>query len=106
MPRTSGNEDGNAGPFYAPVCTRHRGHFGGGKYPPPTVTLVRHAGPLACVERRAPFHLTVLQGGGAEEKAVSRGGIEEEIREGLSGLWRTFGKCDSVQVSGNSDDGV
>ena len=31
------------------------------------------------------------QGGGAEEKAVSGGGIEGELGEGLSGLWRTCG---------------
>ena len=67
--------------------------------------LMQHASPLACVERKAPCHRTVLQGGGAEEKAVSRGGFEGELREGLSGLWRTFEKCDDVQVSGKGDAG-
>ena len=53
-------------------------------------------------------HLATAQctmGGGAEEKAVSGGGIEGELGEGLSGLWKTFGKCDGVQVSGKGDDG-
>ena len=35
MPRTISNEDGNAGPFSAPACPGHRGHFGGGKLPHP-----------------------------------------------------------------------
>ena len=28
MPRTSGDEGGNAGTFYAPACPGHCGHFG------------------------------------------------------------------------------
>ena len=100
----SGDEDGVAGPFSAPACPGHRGRFGGGKPPPSTVPLMQHSGPLTCVERKAPCHRTVRQGGGAEEKAVSRGGIEGELGEGLSVLWRTFGKCDGVQVSGKVDD--
>ena len=40
-----------------------------------------------------------------EENTVSRGGIEGDIGEGLSGLSRTFGKCDGVQVSGKGNDG-
>ena len=37
MPRPSGNENGDAGPFPTPVCPENRGHSGGGKTPPPTV---------------------------------------------------------------------
>ena len=37
IPRTSGDEDGNAGTFSAPECPGYRGHFGGRKHPPPTV---------------------------------------------------------------------
>ena len=66
---------------------------------------MRHDGPLACIEQKAPCHRTVRQGGGAEEKAVSREGIEEELGEGLPGLWITFGKCDGFHVSGKGDDG-
>ena len=73
--------------------------------PPPMVSPMRHAGPLACVERKAPCNRIVLQGGGAEEKAVDGGGIDIDLGEGLSGLWKTFGKCDGVQVSGKGDDG-
>ena len=73
MPGTSGDEDGYAGPFYAPACPGHHDNFVGGKPPLPTVTPMQHAGPLACVEQKAHFHRTVLQGGGAEEEAV-RGG--------------------------------
>ena len=40
MPRTSGNKDSDAGPFTAPVCPGHHGHFGGGKTPPTTVTPI------------------------------------------------------------------
>ena len=49
MPRTSGDEDGNAGTFSAPACPGHRGHFGGGKLSPPTVPPMRHSGPLAYI---------------------------------------------------------
>ena len=41
----------------------------------------------------------------APEKAVSGGVIEGDLREGISGLWITFVKCDSVQASGKGDDG-
>ena len=75
--------DGNAGPFYAQVCTGHRGHFGGGKHPPPTMPLMQHAGALAYTERKAPCYRTVFQGSGAEETAVIGGEIEGEHREGL-----------------------
>ena len=46
MPRTSGNEGGNAGTFSAPACTGQRSNFVRIKPPPPTVPLMRHAGPL------------------------------------------------------------
>ena len=65
LPWISDDEDGDAGPFYAPACPGHRGHFGGGKTPPPTVPLMQHDGSLACVERKAPCHHTVRQRGGA-----------------------------------------
>ena len=76
-----------------------------GNTPPPTVPPMRHAGTLAYIERKEPCHCTVRQGGGAEYKAVSGGIIEGELGEGLSGLWRTFGKCDGVQVYSKGDDG-
>ena len=66
---------------------------------------MRHAGPLACSEQKAPCHRPVRQGGGAEEK-VDRGGVTAgDIIEGLSGLWCSFGECGGVQVSGESDNG-
>ena len=104
MPGTSSNKEGDADTFYAPAFPGHRGNFGGGKPPPTTMPKMRNSVTLACVERKAPFHLTVFQGGGAEEKAVSGGGIEGEIGEGLSGIWITFGKRDGVQVYGKGDD--
>ena len=76
-----------------------------GNTPPPTVPPMRCAGPLACIERKAPCQCTVCQGGGVEEKAFRGGGILGELREGLSGLWRTFEKCDGVQVYSKGDDG-
>ena len=62
MPRTSGDQDGDAGTFSAPACPGYRGHFGGGKHPPPTVPPMQHAGPLAYTERKAPCHRTLRQG--------------------------------------------
>ena len=69
--------------IYAPACPGHCGHFGGGKYPPPTVPPMRYAGTLAYTEQKATCHHTLSQGGGAEEAAVSGGGIEGEHGEGL-----------------------
>ena len=76
MSKTSGDEDGDAGTFSAPGYPGHSGHFGGGKPPPPPVTPMRHAGPRAYTERKAPCHRTVRQGSGAKEAEVSGGGIE------------------------------
>ena len=83
MPGTSGNEDGDAGSFYAPAFPGHHGHFGVGKPPPPTVPPIQHAGPLAYTEQKAPCHCTVRQGSGAIEAAVSGGGFEGEHGEVL-----------------------
>ena len=66
---------------------------------------MRHSGPLACSERKAPCHCPARQGIGAEEKVDSGGGTAGEIVEGLSGLWCSFGECDGVQVSGEGDNG-
>ena len=96
MPRTSGDEDGDAGTFHALECPGHRGNFGGGKHPPPTVPPMQHSGPLAYTEHKSPCHCTVRQGSGVEDAAVSGGGIEGEHREGLLGLCRSFGKYDDV----------
>ena len=75
MPRTSDDKDGDVDKFYAPACNGHRGHFGGGKPPPTTVPPMQYAGTLAYTEWKAPCHRTVCQGSGAEEAAVSGGGI-------------------------------
>ena len=66
---------------------------------------MQHAGPLECSERKAPCHLPVRQGGGAEEKVDIGGGTAGEIGEGLSGLWFSFGEYDGVQLSGEGDNG-
>ena len=58
------------------------------------MTPTKHAGPLESVERKATCHCIVRQGGGAEEKAFNRGGIEGELGEGLSEISRTFGNID------------
>ena len=78
IPRTSDNKEGDTGPFYAPACPGHRGNFGGGKPPAPTVPPMRHAGPLSYTERKAPCHRTVRQGSGAKEAAVIGGGFDGE----------------------------
>ena len=83
MPRTSGNEDGEAGTFHAPACPGNHGNIGGRKHPPPTVPLIRHDDLLAYTERKAPCHHTVRQGSRAEEAAVSGGGIDRDHGEGL-----------------------
>ena len=79
----SGDEDGDAGTFYAPACPGHSGHFGAEKHPPPTVPLMRYAVPLAYTKRKTPCHHKVRQGSGAEEAAVSGGGTEGEYGEDL-----------------------
>ena len=56
MPRPSGNADGDGGALPALACPQHRGHYVGGKLPPPTVHLMRHDGPPARPERQAPCH--------------------------------------------------
>ena len=48
---------------------------------------MRYSGPLALVEQKLPFHRTLFQRERAEEKSVSGGGIEGDLREGLSGIW-------------------
>ena len=83
MTRPSSKEDGNAGALTAPACPRHRGHYGGGKPPPPTVHPMRHSGHPAGTERQAPCHSSVRQGSGAKETAASGGGNEGELGEGL-----------------------
>ena len=64
MPGTSGGEDGDAITLTEQVCPRHRGNSGGGKYLPPTIHLMRHAGPPMSTERQAPCHSSVRQGSG------------------------------------------
>ena len=38
-------------------------------------------------------------------KADDGGGTAGELGEVLSGIWRTFGECDGVDISGKGDDG-
>ena len=66
MPRTSGDEDGDAGPFSTQVFTENRGHFVVGKPPSPKFPLMQHAGPLIYTERKEPCHCTVRQRSGAK----------------------------------------
>ena len=67
------DKDGYAGALPAPACTRHRGHSGGGKPPPPMVRPMRHAGPPAGPEWQALSQSPVCQGSGEEEAADCRG---------------------------------
>ena len=60
------SEDGGAGSFSALACLGNRGYFGGGEPPATTVPSIVNDDPLACIERKAPFHRTVLQGVGVE----------------------------------------
>ena len=62
---------------------QHRGDSGGRKLPPPTVTPVRHAGPLEGAEWAAPGYSTVHQWGGMEETAAGRGGDAGEFGAGV-----------------------
>ena len=53
----------------------HRGNNGGRQPLPPKVTSVQHSGAVAFLERVAPVHSAVKEGGGAEAMAFStRGG--------------------------------
>ena len=94
MPGPSGNEDVNAGPFPIQAFPVHRGHSGGEKPPPPTMHLMRHAGPPAGTEQQLPCHSSVRQGNGAKESAASGGGDEGYLREGLRGISGAARKCD------------
>ena len=105
MPRPSGDEDGNSGPFPAPAWPIHCGHFGGGKPPPPTVPLMQHAGPPVYTKRKAPCHFTVRQGSGAKEAAASGGGAEREHGEGFRGIQGSALKWYGVYVPGTGVDG-
>ena len=66
MPRTSGDEDGNVGPFSVPAYPVHCGHFGGGKPPPPTVPPMQHDCLLLYTEWKAHSHHTMSQGRGVK----------------------------------------
>ena len=66
---------------------------------------MRHAGPLARSEQKAPCHHPVLQGDQAEEKVAIGGVTTGEIGECLSVLWCFFGECYAVQLSGEVHDG-
>ena len=92
MPRPSGNEDGDGGALPALACPQHRGHYVGGKLPPPTVHLMRHDGPPARPERQAPCHSPVQQRSGAEEAAGHRGEDDGEFRAGLQGIQGAAGE--------------
>ena len=100
MPRTSIDEDGNAGPFPASEFPGHYGHFGGGKPPPPTVPLMRHDGPLAYTEQKAPCHRTVCHGSGAKEAAACIGRAEGEHGEGLQDIRGSAGNVTSFKCLG------
>ena len=83
MPGPSGDKDGNEGAIPALVCPRHHGNSVGEKPPPPTVNLMRHAGPPAGTERQAPYQSPVCQGIRAGDAAARGGGDEGELVEGL-----------------------
>ena len=93
MTGPSADKDGNTGALTAPECPRHRGHYGGGKLPPPTVRPMRHAAPPAGPERQAPCHSPVCKGSGAEEAAARGGRDEGELGAGLRGIRGTNTKC-------------
>ena len=59
MPGPSDDDNGDAGTLPAPACLGHRGRYGGGKPPPPTVHPMRHASTLPGTEWQAPFHSSV-----------------------------------------------
>ena len=66
---------------------------------------MQHAGPPAGTERKAPWHISVRQGSGAEEAAASRVRAEGELREGLQGIWGAAGEFNGVLIPGTGVDG-
>ena len=46
LPRTGRDEDGDADALLQPSCPGCRDNLGGGKYPPPKVLTMRHAGTM------------------------------------------------------------
>ena len=106
VPGQSGYEDGNKGELCATSCHQHHGDSGGSKLSPPTVLPVRHASPLADVERAALRHSVVKKGGGTEETTAGGDGDAGEYGASLRGLRGTHQEFDGVYISGESaDDG-
>ena len=83
MQGPSGDEDDDVGNLTATACPLHRGNSRRGKPTPPTVHLMRHAGPPSGPEPQAPFHSPVRQESGAEEAVACRDGDVGELGEGL-----------------------
>ena len=79
MPGPSDNKDVNAAALPASACPQHLGYSVGGKLPPPVVRPMRHAVPPEGPERQAPGHVTLCQGGGAEETTACGGRDEREF---------------------------
>ena len=76
LPRSGRDKDGDADALFQPVCPGYRGHFGGGKPPPPTVPPMRHSGPMEGTKRQAQCHRTVRKGCGTNEASDGGGGVE------------------------------
>ena len=81
LPGPGRNKDGDTDEFFQPEFPVYCDHFGGGKPPPPTVPLMRHAGPLEGTKRKAPRHRTVRKGSGTKETLDGGGRAEGEHRE-------------------------
>ena len=76
MPRPGREEDSDDDALFQPACPGYRDHLGGGKPPPPTVTTMRHAGPMEVTKRQAPHHRTVQKGRGTKEASDGGGRVE------------------------------
>ena len=75
-----------------------------GKPPPPTVRLMRHAGPPEVPEWQALGHGTVFQGSRSEEAEDCGDRYKAEIEAGLRGIEVTDIKCFYILMPGEGVD--
>ena len=76
LTRLGRDEGGDADALFQPECPGYNDHLGGGKPPPPTVTTMRHAGPMEGTKRQASRYRTVRKVRRKKEASDGGGGVE------------------------------
>ena len=88
MPGTSGDEDGDAITLPAQACPGHRGNSEGGKYPPPTIHTMQHAGPLRALNCSHPATAQCARGADCKKWRLA----EEDLRESSERAFEAYGE--------------